>query len=86
MYKEFKISFTLTGFSNASKTWIPVNENHSFLNVKLQNEARQSHLQVYKQAAQLRLENTFQYGKLKFHVANEDVVAFVRYILFGIFN
>ncbi|RXG54393.1 Maltase 2, partial [Armadillidium vulgare] len=71
--------YSETRFSNASKTWIPVNENHSFLNVKLQNEARQSHLQVYKQAAQLRLENTFQYGKLKFHVANEDVVAFVRF-------
>ncbi|KAL7638994.1 UNVERIFIED_CONTAM: hypothetical protein RMT77_010528 [Armadillidium vulgare] len=66
------------GFSTASKTWIPVNENYLTLNVKSQNEASQSHIKVYKDLAKLRLKKTFQFGTIDFAVATEEVLAFVR--------
>jgi hypothetical protein len=37
------------GFSDADKTWLPVNKNYVTVNVETQDENPFSHLQTYKQ-------------------------------------
>ncbi|CAG0907685.1 unnamed protein product [Darwinula stevensoni] len=68
------------GFSTSDDTWLPVNENYPFLNVELQREDPESHLNVYKILVALRSTNAHLYGELDFPnaVNTEDIFVFTR--------
>lgn len=50
------------GFSNASKTWLPVGDNYKKVNVKAQLEAPNSHLKIFKKLVQLRKKLVMRLG------------------------
>lgn len=52
------------GFSTAQKTWLPLSENHTEVNVKLQKAQKRSHLKVFKSLLELRQHPTMRYGEL----------------------
>lgn len=53
---------TNAGFSNASKTWLPVGDNYKTVNVKTQLEAENSHLKIFKKLVQLRKKHVMRAG------------------------
>ncbi|XP_044744087.1 maltase A1-like [Chrysoperla carnea] len=67
------------GFSTANKTWLPVSEKYKETNVKLQsNGSIESHLEVYRQLIQLRVESSLKFGELETLVLNDNVLIVVR--------
>ncbi|KAJ4436648.1 hypothetical protein ANN_16779 [Periplaneta americana] len=66
------------GFSNANRTWLPVNPNYPKLNVEAQLDATWSHLRVYKLLTQARKEEAVMNGKLDVQVLDKKVLAFTR--------
>lgn len=66
------------GFSNAVKTWLPVNPNYADINVKAQKEAPKSHFKFYQQLMKLRRHKTFVDGSLKVQALNKRVFAYTR--------
>ncbi|XP_063234749.1 maltase 2-like [Bacillus rossius redtenbacheri] len=69
---------TNAGFSAANKTWLPVNKNYVSLNIAAQEAAANSHLKVYKRAAQLRRVRAIQRGALHNHAISTSVFAYSR--------
>jgi glycosidase len=66
------------GFTKAENAWLPVNPNHSQVNVQTQSAQDHSHLKVFRDLMELRKSPSFVYGKLSILLANEQVFAFVR--------
>lgn len=52
------------GFSTNPKPWLPVAEDYTENNVKLQESQEISHLKVFQQLISLRQNPTFKYGSL----------------------
>ena len=69
------------GFSNADRTWLPVNPNYVDLNLKAEKVADKSHFKFYQRVMELRKLDTFQYGDLKILALNQNVFAYVRDLL-----
>ncbi|ALC40929.1 Mal-A5, partial [Drosophila busckii] len=69
---------TDAGFSNASKTWLPIAPNYRQLNVEQQRGQPLSHLNIYKQLLQLRKERTLQLGETEVKALNGAVLAVKR--------
>lgn len=69
------------GFSNADRTWLPVNPNYVDLNLQAEKSAAKSHFKFYQKLMQLRKLDTFQYGDLKIIALNQNVFAYVRDLL-----
>ena len=57
------------GFSDAEKTWLPVNQNYTHINVKEENKKSDSVLNYYKEI--IRLRKSKEYGEL---IVNGDFV------------
>ncbi len=63
------------GFSNASKTWLPVgdtNNKYKTVNVKAQLEAPNSHLKIFKKLVQLRKKLVMRIGDYASTLMNND--------------
>ncbi|XP_029050902.2 maltase 1-like isoform X1 [Osmia bicornis bicornis] len=71
---------TNAGFSNASKTWLPVHKNYKELNLKKQKADAVSHYKLYKALTTMRKSNVLRNGNLSLAILNEDVLAVVRNI------
>nr|XP_034196329.1 maltase 1-like [Osmia lignaria] len=71
---------TNAGFSNASKTWLPVHYNYKTLNLKKQKADATSHYKLYKALTTMRKSNVLQNGNLSIAILNDDVLAVVRNI------
>lgn len=69
---------TNAGFSNATKTWLPVDSNYLTLNVKAQEEANTSHLKLFKQLVTLKKTAVFQNGNYEPTLINNDILAYKR--------
>ncbi|CAK1544244.1 unnamed protein product [Leptosia nina] len=67
------------GFSTADKTWLPVAEGYTKLNVEAQKTSARSNLKVYQALANLRQEKVFRYGRYESIALNTDVFAFKRW-------
>ncbi|CAH0405092.1 unnamed protein product [Chilo suppressalis] len=67
------------GFSDANKTWLPVADGYETLNVEVQRNTDQSHLNVYKALVQLRGQQAFRHGRYESLALNSDVFAFKRW-------
>ncbi|XP_050058521.1 maltase 2-like [Aphis gossypii] len=70
------------GFSNKTKTWLPVNPNYVTLNVESEMAARRSHLKIFKEIANLRELEVFRTGNVELYEISEYVFAFSRSINF----
>ncbi|KAF0752121.1 maltase A3-like isoform X1, partial [Aphis craccivora] len=66
------------GFSNKTKTWMPINKNYVTLNVKSEMAARRSHLKIFKEIVNLRELEIFRTGNLEFYEISKYVFAFSR--------
>jgi len=66
------------GFSNKTKTWLPVNPNYVTLNVESEMAARRSHLKIFKEIANLRELEVFRTGNVELYEISEYVFAFSR--------
>lgn len=64
------------GFSNAQKTWLPVNKNYVDVNVETETGKPKSHLEIYKQMVGIRYSDpVFLTGEVK--LLNENGVLIV---------
>lgn len=68
------------GFSNATKTWLPINPDYTDgFNVKSQEEATNSHLKIFKRLTKLRKQNVLRQGTYKSKLTNnENVIVYLR--------
>lgn len=62
------------GFSNASKTWLPIGENYKTVNVKTQEENVKSHLKIFKKLTAVRKSSLFKNGTYIGQLSNGDNV------------
>ncbi|XP_030387441.1 maltase A3 [Scaptodrosophila lebanonensis] len=70
------------GFSNASKTWLPIAKDYREVNVVEQRKDPQSHLNIYKQLIQLRHNaSTLQLGATEVKALSGAVLAVKRSLL-----
>lgn len=70
--------FASTGFSNSSKTWLPVAANYTLNNVKLQQSQAFSHLKVFKKLLTLRKNPAFEFGDLEIQALDDDLLVYKR--------
>jgi len=69
----------LTGFSNATKLWLPVHENYQTVNLLLQKSGNESHYQVYRALTMLRsTSEALKFGSLITDVINDTVLCILR--------
>nr|XP_017105442.2 maltase 1 [Drosophila bipectinata] len=66
------------GFSTSNHTWLPVNPNYRDLNLRNQQQARQSHYKVYQSLLKLRQLPVLKNGSFVPEVVNSRVFAFKR--------
>ncbi|XP_017016869.1 maltase A3 [Drosophila kikkawai] len=67
------------GFSNASKTWLPIAQNYKQVNVELEQQKPLSHLNVFKQLWKLRRQSrTLQRGDTQVKALSDTVLAVKR--------
>jgi len=69
------------GFSNASKTWLPISEDYKLVNVDQEKKNSLSHLNIYKQLIQLRRQTkTLQLGETEVKALSGSVLAVKRWV------
>lgn len=68
------------GFTSGSSTWLPVADNFTECNVKLQQHAERSYLKNVIELGKLRRNPTMKYGELKLAAVDEDVLIYKRHI------
>ncbi|XP_011205952.2 maltase A1 [Bactrocera dorsalis] len=72
---------TNAGFSNASKTWLPLAPDYQTLNVDVENSSANSHLKIYKSLIELRKSSkTLQDGSYKYKALENNFFALKRYL------
>lgn len=74
------------GFSNKTKTWLPVNPNYVTLNFEFERNARRSHLKIFKEIVNLRQLEIFRTGDVQLYEISDYVFAFSRYKIYWIDN
>ncbi|XP_013421849.1 alpha-glucosidase-like isoform X2 [Lingula anatina] len=68
-----------SGFSNATKTWLPVHPDYEIFNAEAQRKAEGvTPLKMYRDLSLLRQEATFQRGTFKPLLVDENIYSFVR--------
>jgi len=77
MYLYLK-SLSLSGFSTADKTWLPVSSNYKELNLEAQQLANRSHYKVYKSLMELRKLPVLRRGRFNIEPLSRAVFAFKR--------
>ena len=66
------------GFSTGDKTWLPVNTDYKENNVKVQSEAENSHLKIFKKLTKLRKTNVLRKGQYEAKLVNDENVLIYR--------
>lgn len=66
------------GFSTANKTWLPVAQNYTLNNVKLQTKKTFSHLKIFQKLVRLRNNPTLADGDLKLEALDDDLLVYTR--------
>ncbi|KAM8713406.1 hypothetical protein ACLKA7_013683 [Drosophila subpalustris] len=68
------------GFSNASKTWLPISEDFKLVNVEQEGKDSLSHLNIYKRLMQLRRNSkTLQLGETEVKAVSGAVLGVKRF-------
>lgn len=69
----------MAGFTTGNKTWLPVGTNNLLVNVRAQEEAKNSHLKIFKKLLVLRKKDIMRMGSYLGVLLNDgDVLAFRR--------
>ncbi|XP_076294286.1 alpha-glucosidase [Lasioglossum baleicum] len=71
-------SSTSAGFSNTTKTWLPVHSNYKTLNLAAQKTARVSHYKVFKALVALKKRPIIASGSVQVTVVATNILAVVR--------
>lgn len=66
------------GFSTADKTWLPVADNYTEVNVKVQAATTNSHLDLFKKLVAIRKNPALKYGEYKSALIGDNVYAYIR--------
>jgi alpha-glucosidase len=66
------------GFSKANSTWLPIAENYRTANVKVQEEATNSHLKIFKLLTKLRKRTVMKSGSYSGTLSNNKNVYVYR--------
>ncbi|NP_001153339.1 alpha-glucosidase-like [Nasonia vitripennis] len=69
---------TSAGFSNSTKTWLPVHSNYKTVNLAAQKVATKSHYKIFQALTKLKKTPTLQKGTVEVLLATEKVLAIVR--------
>lgn len=79
-YNHPSVSFVLsTGFSNATKTWLPIHEDYIAVNLLVQQHQNVSHYLVYRTLTALRnTSDALKFGSLTADVVNNTVLYVLR--------
>ncbi|CAL1544181.1 unnamed protein product [Lymnaea stagnalis] len=68
------------GFTTGNHTWLPIQANYTTYNVESEKTDPKSHLNLYKEYANLRQLSAFKYGDINVNVVtNDNVLSFLRY-------
>ncbi|XP_062137455.1 maltase A3 [Drosophila sulfurigaster albostrigata] len=68
------------GFSNASKTWLPIGPSYKLINLEKERKEPLSHFNIFKQLMQLRKETkTLQVGETEVKAVNRNVLGVKRF-------
>lgn len=67
------------GFSNATRTWLPVNSDYELVNIQLQKHSRKSHLQIFKDLIALRNDIAMTEGRFQSFAPSDDIFTYIRY-------
>ncbi|XP_005185664.3 maltase A1-like [Musca domestica] len=69
------------GFSEGSKTWLPLAGDYKTVNVAMELAADKSHLKIYKELVKMRkTSKTLQQGAYKYKALDEGVFVLKRYL------
>nr|CAI5858190.1 unnamed protein product [Callosobruchus analis] len=71
---------TAAGFSNNTKTWLPVSSKKDKCNVKMEQETKRSHLKTYANIQKLRKEFGNLSDTVEVYKLDDNVVQIIRYI------
>lgn len=67
------------GFSNASKTWLPIAEDYKWVNVEEESKQSLSHLNIYKNLLRLKRQaKALQQGETEVKALSDAVLAVKR--------
>lgn len=66
------------GFSNATKTWLPMAKNYETINVETEKNVETSHLNIFKKLVQLKKRDVFRWGDYRSALIQDQVYAFRR--------
>lgn len=66
------------GFSNGTKTWLPVAENYRTVNIESQTGLRRSHLDIFKVLMTLRKTDAGVNGTLTIKALTDDILLIKR--------
>ncbi|XP_071878987.1 alpha glucosidase 2 [Bombus fervidus] len=69
---------TNAGFSNATVTWLPVNDNYKDVNLQKEKNEKTSTYQLYTKLIELRKSNTLKHGSLVTKDLSKSVLAVMR--------
>ena len=69
---------TSAGFSNNTKTWLPVNDNYKDVNLQKEKKEKNSTYQLYIKLIELRKSHTLKHGSLLTKDLSKSVLAVMR--------
>ncbi|GAB0089227.1 hypothetical protein DMENIID0001_037400 [Sergentomyia squamirostris] len=69
-----------SGFTNGTKTWLPVHPGYVTNNVWQQEKQQGTHLKLYKQLTELRKQPTFIHGDFLLRILGDKVFGYMRYL------
>jgi alpha-glucosidase len=66
------------GFTTSKKPWLPVKDDYMTMNVAVQEEAKYSHLKIFRQLTSLRKHKVLREGEYDTKLVNDDNVMIYR--------
>lgn len=77
---------SMAGFSNAIRTWLPVNTEYTRVNVQAQRNNKKSHLKVFKDLIALRNDIALTEGRFESFALSDEIFTYKRFVLFIYFK
>jgi len=76
---QYSLLILSIGFSNASKTWLPIHEDYANINLLVEQHQIESHYKVYRALTTLRnTSDALKFGSLSVDVVNNTILYILR--------